>query len=166
MSERVLSALTEAGTTHANSTTEAVLASHAFAAGFWKAGKVVRVRGLAIVADQNSTDTLAIVTRFGSAALTGTAIGTTGNVDVADGDLCYVDAQLVCRSVDADGVGVIVATVATVLDAAGTALGAHGSVVGSVDTTASTYVSMTGDWSVAHADNQVAAHAFTVTELV
>ena len=163
MSFVVLSASTAAGTTHTNSTDEAVLASHTFPAGFWQAGKVVKARGLCTVPDQNSTDTLTIVARFGASALTGTAIGTTGNIDVADNDLALFDVELACRSVSA-GVAVIVATVACVLDAAGTALGAHGSVVSSVDTTAATYLALTGDWSVAHADNQVACQMFTVVE--
>ena len=151
-----------AGTTHTNSTDEAVLASCTFPANFWQPGKVVKARGLVTVPSTNSTDTLTVVARFGAAALTGTAIGTTSELDVANDDLVVADIELVCRSVGS--AGVIVATVLLSEDAAGTAAGAHGSVVSSVDTTAATYLALTGDWSVAHADNQCAAQSFTVLE--
>lgn len=151
-----------AGTTLTNSTTETVLASKAFPANFWQPGKVVKARALVTVPSTNSTDTLTVVARFGAAALTGTAIGTTGALDVANDDLCVVDVELVCRSVGIEGV--IVATVLLSKDAAGTAAGASGSVVSSVDTTAATYLGITGAWSVANAGNQCAVQALTVVE--
>ena len=159
---KLISALSAAGTTHTNSTDEAVLASHAFPAHFWQPGKVVKVRALCTVDSSNSTDTLTVVARFGAAALTGGAIGTTSALDVADDDLCVCDIELFCRT--GGSAGVIVATVLLSEDAAGTAAGAHGSVVTAVDCTAATYVAITGDWSVAHADNQVTAQSFTVSE--
>jgi len=151
-----------AGTTHTNSTDEAVLASATFPAGFWQAGKVVKARALVTVGSSNSTDTLTVVARFGAAALTGTAIGTTSALDVADNDLVVADIELECRS--AGTAGVIVATVLLSEDAAGTAAGAHGQVISSVDTTAATYVSITGDWSVASASNQCTAQGLNVFE--
>ena len=151
-----------AGTTHTNSIVEAVLSSYEFPANFWQVGKVVKARCLATVGSSNSTDTLTVVARFGAAALTGTAIGTTTALDVANADLCVVDVELVCRTVGASGV--IVATVLISQDAAGTAAQGHGSVVTAIDTTAATYFGLTADWSVAHADNQVTAQSLSVFE--
>ncbi len=158
----VIYAQAAAGTTHTNSTDEAVLCSATFPANFWQAGKVVKARALVTVDSSNSTDTLTAVARFGAAALTGTAIGTTSALDVADADLVVCDVELFCRT--GGSAGVIVATVLMSEDAAGTAAGAHGSVVTAVDCTAATYVSVTGDWSVAHADNQATAQSFVVLE--
>lgn len=159
---KLISAMVAAGTTHTNSTDEAVLASHEFPAGFWQAGKVVKARGLVTVDSSNSTDTLTVSARFGAVALTGTAIGATSALDVADNDLVVADIELVCRSTGS--AGVIVATVLLSEDAAGTAAGAHGQVLSSIDTDAATYLALTGDWSVANASNQVTAQALNVFE--
>ncbi len=164
MAERLLSVLTSAGTTHTNSTDEAVLASHTFPADFFDAGKVIRFRALCVVPDQNSTDTLTINARFGGTTLTGTAFLTTGAVDVADADIAVLEGELVCRSIGS--AGAFVGHGACVLDAPGTALVADGEVLSSIDTTAALYLEITGDWNVAHADNQVACQSFTVTEIV
>lgn len=164
MAERILTALTSAGTTHTNSTDEAALASHTFPADFFDEGKVIRFRALCVVADQNSTDTLTVNARFGGTTLTGTAFITTGAVDVADGDIAYIEGELVCRSTGSTGA--FVGLGSCVLDAPGTATVADGEVLSSIDTTAALYLEITGDWSVAHADNQVACQSFTVTELV
>jgi hypothetical protein len=150
------------GTTHTNSTDEAVLASYAFPANFWQVGKVVKARALVSCASTNGTDTATVVARFGAAALTGTSIGTSTALDVANGDLNVIDVELVCRSVGS--AGVIVATVLLSQDAAGTAAQGHGSVVSSVDTTAATYLGITADWSAASASNQIAAQCLSVFE--
>lgn len=163
MSLRLLTALTAAGTTHANSTDEAVLASHAFAADFFRPGKVIRFRALCVVPDQNSTDTLTINARFGGTTLTGTAFITTGAVDVADADIAYIEGEIVCRSIGS--AGAFVGCGSAALDAPGTASVIDGEVMSSVDTTAALYLEITGDWSVAHADNQVACQSFTVEEI-
>jgi hypothetical protein len=151
-----------AGDTLTNSTAETVLGSVAFPANFWSPGKVVKARALVTIPSTNSTNTLQTRVRFGAAALTGAAIGTTSDLDVADDDLVVADVELVCRSVGS--AGVIVATVLVSEDAAGTAAGAHGSVVSSVDTTAATYLGVTGEWSAANASNQCAVQAMTAFE--
>lgn len=165
MSERILSFLSAAGSTLTNSTSATVLASHTFPAGFWQPGKVVRVRGLVKVPSTNSTDTLTLVTRLGAVAVSGTSLGTTGAVDVANDDIGVVLGEIVCLSITSAGVATVAYQVATVLDAAGTALTAHGSTKADLDNTAASYLAITGAWSVASASNQCAAHMFTVSEL-
>jgi hypothetical protein len=159
---KLISSLAAAGDTLTNSTDETVLASHEFPADFWQAGKVVRARALVTIPSTNSTNTLQTRVRFGAAALTGTAIGTTSDLDVADGDLVVADVELFCRT--AGSAGVIVATVLVSEDAAGTAAGGHGQVVSSVDTTSATYLGITGEWSAANASNQCAAQMLNVFE--
>jgi hypothetical protein len=164
MSMRLLSQSSAVGSTLTNATAETVLASYEFPANFWTAGKVVDVDALVTVPSTNSTDTLTVRGRFGAAALTGTAVCTTGAVDAVNGDIAPVKIRLACRSVT-NGVGVIVAIAQTVMDAPGTALGAHGQVLSSVDVTAKSYVGITGQWSVASASNQCANEMLVVSEI-
>ena len=81
-----------------NSTTETVLKSHLFPAGFWQVGKVVKARCCVRATATNGTDTLAILPRLGAAALTGTSLGGQAALDVANDDICVLDIELVCRS--------------------------------------------------------------------
>lgn len=159
------------GTEHENTTTEGPLHQHAFPAGFWKAGKVVEFEFGAIVNDNNSTDTLTCLIRFGADGSTlanDTAIATSAAVDVADGDVHVARGTLVCRSVTAAGVAVLVGQVfMNDPDATGTiAVDGYGPVViSSVNTLAATYLTYAADWSVAHADNEVACALAIVKEL-
>ena len=159
---QLISVQSAAGDTLTNATAETVLGSHTFPANFWRPGKVVKARALVTIPATNSTDTLTGRVRFGAAALTGTAIAATSALDVANDDLIVADVELVCRSVGS--AGSIVATVLLSEDAAGTAAGARGQVVASVDTTAATYLGVTGEWSVANAGNQCALQALTILE--
>lgn len=154
---------TAAGTAHTNSTDEAVLGSVEFPANWWQAGKVVRARAVVRVTDNNSTDTLTLYARFGAAALTGTAFYTSAAVDSADSDIAVLDIELVCRDSDSSSTFVTSAFGCNP-DAAGEAADVHASLISSVDCTASTYLGITGDWSVAHADNSVQLESLTVYE--
>lgn len=164
MPYRCLKADVAAGTTHTNSTDEAVLASYTFPAGFWQAGKTVHAHCLLVIADNNSTDTLTVKVRLGPTTLTGTAIATSSAVDSADADVCVVDIWLTCR--DADSSGTIITSVTmNDPDAGGQAVEGYGVAVASLDLTAAQRLEVTGDWSVAHADNQVASQQWIVTEI-
>jgi hypothetical protein len=159
----LLYALLAAGTVHSNSTDEAVLGSYEFPRGFWQAGKVVRGRALVRTTSSNATDTLTVYLRFGAVALTGTAVVTTGAVDQANGDGCVIDFEFVCR--DADDSSEIVATAyAPDPDADGIAVKSYFELLTGVDTEASTYLAVTADWSVAHADNDVYLESLTIYE--
>lgn len=162
---RVLQIDTAQGTTHTNSTDEAVLASYSAAANFFQPGKTLHLRGYVRVLDNNSTDTLTVRVRVGGTTLTGTAIATSTAVDVADDDICAFDIALTCR--DADDSGTLACSVfMNDPDASGQGVEAYASEVGSLDFTAELLVEVTGDWSVAHADNQVASQQLIVTEIV
>lgn len=147
-----------------NTVTETVLKSHLFPAGFWQVGKVVRARIGVRATATNSTDTLAVLARLGAAALTGTSLGGQAALDVANDDVCVLDVELICRT--AGSSGVIVATMLTAKDAAGTVAGGQVVVVSSLDLTADTYLGFTGQWSVANAGNSCLADCLTVYEAV
>lgn len=150
------------GDTLTNSTDEAVLRSHTFPANFWHEGKVVDIVGSVYVADQNSTDTLTVDLKLGDTTLTGTDLASSGAVDVADGDACPFRVRLVCT---ADGSAGVIEAVAWIgSDAAGTSPFAQATIVSSLDTTGALLFEVTGDWSVAHADNQCACRFMTVEE--
>lgn len=151
-----------AGDTLTNSTVETVLASHVFPANFWHVGKVVDLCGAVYVADNNSTDTLTVDLKLGATTLTGTDLATSGAVDVADADACPFRVRLVCTTAGSAGVIESVAWIGS--DAAGTAPFAQYTSVSSLDTTGALRFEVTGDWSVAHADNQCAAKFLTVEE--
>ena len=102
--------------------------------------------------------------RGGAAALTGTSLGGQAALDVANDDVCVLDVELICRT--AGSSGVIVATMLTAKDAAGTVAGGQVVVVSSLDLTADTYLGFTGQWSVANAGNSCLADCLTVYEAV
>lgn len=168
MAFTLLSSLEALGAEHENTTTEAVLdgASYTFPANFWRPGKVVHWEAIVEVIDNNSTDTLTPVVYLGTATLT-TAVASFGAVDVADTDLLHLTGTITCHAVD-DSSGVLISIVR------GSDLGASGASTGledhysrqtSVDTTASWLLEIGVDWSVAHADNEVACAMFNVIEV-
>lgn len=162
---RLLSVDVADGTTHTNSTDEAVLASYTFPANSWQAGKVYEFVAACEVPDNNSTDTLTLRVRIGGTTLTGTAIFTSGAVDSADGDIAVIRGTLVVRDADSSST-VAYAVLGSNPDAATIAAGAHAGTVASLDATAAIYLELTADWSVAHADNQVNSLIFNVYEVV
>ncbi len=163
---RLLSAAVAQGTEVENTTTEGVLASYTFEENFFKKGKVVHFEALVKVLDNNSTDTLVVRARLGGTTLTGTAIVTTSAVDVSDDDICVVRGSLVCRDNPTASGTIVAMAEANDPDAAGQATESYGAVVSSLDLTADLLLEITAEWSVAHADNEVAAEAFNVFEVV
>jgi hypothetical protein len=160
---KLLSVETAAGTAHTNSTDEAVLGSYTFPAYFWQPGKVVKARAAVRATATNSTDTLTCYVRFGAAALTGTAIYTSAAVDVADDDIFVADIQITCRDADASST-LVCSVIGCNPDATGEAADIEFTIVSTVDTTAATYLGITGDWSVASASNSCQLEALSVFE--
>lgn len=147
----LLYSATAASTAHTNTTTEALFdKNYTIPANFLKVGDVIRVKAQAIATVTNSTDTLTLVLYIGG--LTGTAIITTGAVDVANGDIGYIEADIVIRTVGASGTFVATGT---------QALGVPGTVTAkpwlkastTIDTTAAQQIGIGADWSVASASN-------------
>jgi hypothetical protein len=152
MSQRLVSVLTAAGTAHAASTAEAVLASVSLPANFFQAGQVCRLRAAVLATATVSTDTLTVVVRVGGTTLTGTVCASSGAVDVADNDVVIVDLQFTVRSVGTAGV--------VIVDGFCTAAGAEGTVTARAayqslapDTTAALLVELTADWSTTSANS-------------
>ena len=119
-------------------------------ANMLRAGDVIRVRAQVIATATNSTDTLTIKAYIGGTS--GTAIVTTGAVDVADGAIGYIEFDLVIRTIGSTGT----------LVAAGTqGLGAVGTVTAkpfllastAIDTTASKELCLSGQWSTTSGGN-------------
>jgi hypothetical protein len=163
---KLLSRLTAAGTVLTNTTDEGVLASYEFPADFFVPGKVISGRAFVRVVSANSTDTLTLKARLGPVALTGTAFYESTAINAEAEDISVLSFELVCR--DADASSTIVATaIGSDPDAAGVATDAQAAIIGSLDLAgASQYLAITGDWSVAHADNQVQIESLTIYEAV
>lgn len=135
---------------HENTTTEAAFdKSYTIPANVLTAGTVIHVVGQAYVVDNNSTDTLTLALKIGT-----TTVAVTAAVDVADGDIGYFDAWITIRTAGASGT--LVATGVQGLGVPGTVT-AKPFLLGStaVDTTATQLISVTADWSAAHADDEV-----------
>ena len=148
------------GTTHTNSTTEAVLASATIPAYAMQAGYRIQFVGKVLVPSSNSTDTLTLNVRLGNTTLTGTVVWTSGAVDVANDDVGWVRGEVVFR--DSDSASVWHGGAVGCLDAIGTAAVFSAGTATDYDATAAGVIQLTGDWSVAHADNQCAAAVWSV----
>jgi hypothetical protein len=161
---RVKTIGTGEGTEHENTTTEGTIARKQFTADELQVGQVWDFHCAVVVNDNNSTDTLTLAIRFGtsSTVTSNTAIGTSAAVDSADADFAVIwgriEVQTATRVVisgflsaaDAANVEKACAFYAPFTIAAGTA---H-------------VLDITADWSVAHADNEVAAAGFHVLQMV
>lgn len=112
-----------------------------------RVGDIIRVRAQAIATATNSTDTLNVILRLGT-----TDVLATGAVDVANGDIGFIDADIVVRTIGASG---------TMVAAGHTALGVPGTVTSkpklmastALDTTAAQSVNVTATWSTNNAGN-------------
>lgn len=123
--------------------------SHTIPANSLQPGDIIRVRAQAIATATNATDTLDLQLRLGT-----TDILATGAVDVATGDIGYIEADIVIRTIGAGG---------TMVAAGAVALGVPGTVTAkpkllastALDTTAATTVNVSATWSAANAGNSV-----------
>jgi len=155
-----------AGTVLTNTTDETALFEHAFAADLLEAGDVVEFWAQGLVIDQNSTDTLTIAIRFGATATavaSRTLVITSPAIDVADNDIFVVNGRITVRTAGASGT-MVGSGLGQGPDAGSTVALSWADVMASsaLDTTVANTISVTGDWSVAHADNQVRADQFSV----
>jgi len=164
MSYKVRTFSTAEGTEHENTTTEGSIARHLFGAGELLPGKIYGFECGVVVNDNNSTDTLTLALRFGTSATvtSNTAIATSGAVDVADADVGLVKGTLHVQSATRIVFHVQIADP----DAIGTiTLDNHGPVLFTSAAETAYYLDVTADWSVAHADNEVAAMSWAVWEI-
>lgn len=165
MSSRIVHLALAEGAEHENTTTEGSLARYAFPAGALTPGKVYDFECGVVVNDNNSTDTLTLAVRFGSSSTvtSNTAIATSAAVDVADADVAIVRGSIHCQS----ATRLVFFVEMAEPDAIGTiTMKNQGPVLFTSVANTAYYLDVTGDWSVAHADNEAAAMAFSVTERV
>jgi hypothetical protein len=165
MPERLTQIASGEGTEVENTTTEGSLYRKVFAKNELQPGKVYRMLVPVNVNDSNSTDTCALGVRFGSsdAPASNTACGVSPAIDAADNDRGLVEAILEVHSTTrAICYGWI-----SPLDAANVE-DAHsfGPVVLTIAPDTAYNWDATAVWSVAHADNEVAAIGGHVSELV
>lgn len=115
----------------------------------FRIGDVIKVRAVCRVVDNNSTDTLTLKLYVGTEEIV-----STGAVDVADGDVGYIDAEIVVRVLGSSGK----------LSGGGVhALGVPGTVTAkpffkseaTEDISGAVPITVKATWSVAHADNEV-----------
>lgn len=124
-----------------------------------KAGDVLVIRAQAIATATNSTDTLTLKLKIGSTVIIATAA-----VDVANGDVGYVDCILIVRTIGATGT--IVASGVQGLGVPGTVTAKPFLLASSVvDTTAALAITVTATWSVANAGNSCRLDCLTVHRL-
>ena len=145
-----------ASTTITNTTVETAFSNGVVTipANACAAGTVFKVFAQGIAPATNGTDTLVVRLRFGAAGVGATIVAVTPTVDVANDDIWTIDARVTVRTIG--GTGTFVGAGHAALGAAGTAT-VRGRSVGSsaLDTTAARNLTVTAQWSVANANNQV-----------
>ncbi len=112
-------------------------------------GDIIHVRAQGIVTSSNSTDTLTVKLKCGTEVVV-----SSGAVDVADDDIFYIDAVVIVRVAGETG---------KIVGAGTVALGVEGTVTAkpfklaeaTEDLSDDVDITITADWSVAHADNSV-----------
>ena len=150
----------EAGTLleHENSTDALDIASYSIPADKLQVGDIVRIKAFCTVVDQNGSDTLTPILKFG-----GTAIATGAALDVADSDIVYAWADVHVTTEGSAGTMTAIAEIRT--DANGGTSVTAATNLTSKDTTSALDVVLNVDWDAAHADNEVRIDTFSV-ELV
>ena len=152
-----------AGTSHENSTTETAMSSFTIPADTLVAGSTIRLWAAGIVEDNNSTDTLTMYVRLGTSATTASneAVFTSTAVDVADNDIYCIHGLIQIRTAGSSGTAVAMFSFQDP-DAAGTAPAWQYKASFTVDTTSANFLQISGDWSVAHGDNEANSEMFVV----
>jgi len=150
----------EAGTgrEHENSTDAADLFSYMIPANKLEVGDIVRIKVFCTVVDNNSTNTLTPILKFG-----GTAIATGAALDVDDDDIVYAWADVHVTATGSSGTMTAISEMRT--DALGATVVIGQTALTSKDTTGTLAVALNVDWSAAHADNEVRIDAVSI-ELV
>jgi hypothetical protein len=152
-----------AGTSHENSTDEGTLSVFTIPANTLVAGSTIRFYAAGIVEDNNSTDTLKTLIRLGTSTTdrSNTEVFSSAAVDVADADIYCWQGMIQIRTSGSSGTAVAMASFQDP-DASGTAPKWNYKASFTVDTTSALRLAVTGDWSVAHADNEANSEIFVV----
>lgn len=107
--------------------------------------------------DNNGTDTLLVKSYLGTAvANTGVVLGSSGALDVADGDIGVCTGWGMVHTFGGASTGILVGGSVSIPETAGTMVGTtFGAVEAQLDFTADMYLCVMATWSGAHADNEV-----------
>ncbi len=136
--------------------------TYTFAADQLKVGDVIKIYGQVIATATNSTDTLTVKVYFGN-GLSGTAIGTSGALDVANNDICIFDITLIIRTVGATGT--FVASGFITIGVPGTATVKTYAIASTTfDSTGTMVVTPSATWSSTNAGNSCRLDALTVSQ--
>ena len=140
---------TEAGTgrEHENSTDDLDIFSYYIPANKLEVGDIVRIKVFGTVVDNNSTNTLTPILKFG-----GTAIATGAALDVDDDDIVYAWADVHVTAIGSSGTMTAISEIRT--DALGAVHVIGQTALTSKDTTGTLQIVLNVDWSAAHADNE------------
>ncbi len=122
------------------------------------AGSVLRVKASGIVLDQNSTNTCVLRLKAGTETIL-----TTAALQIADNDQFMIMADIVIREVGETGK--LVAVAGQAYDAAGDAFDVNNKAEATEDMTAGLTLSLTAQFSAAHADNQIRLEILEVEHL-
>lgn len=152
-----------AGTSHENTTDEGTLSVFTIPANTLVAGSTIRFYAAGIVEDNNSTDTLKTLIRLGTSTTdrSNTEVFSSAAVDVADDDIYCWQGMIQIRTSGSSGTAVAMASFQDP-DASGTAPKWNYKASFAVDTTSALRLAVTGDWSVANADNECNSEIFVV----
>lgn len=158
MSLRVIQIATGEGAEHENTTTENTILRKTWAPYELSVGSTYPFTCAINVNDENSTDTNTVAIRFGTTSATpasNTACGSSAAVDGVDNDFAVIIGFLeVQTSTRAVCYGFLSAN-----DAANVEKACAFMKVLTIDRTVTNYLDVTIDFSVAHADNEIAAVA-------
>ena len=130
--------------------------SYSLPANFLQVGDVIKIKGWAVVSAHASTDTLTVKLYLGTVTIV-----TTAAVDAAVGDIVWVDATVIVRTIGATG---------TVVAAGTQGNGVPGTVTAkpfflastTLDSTIASIIRASATWSATSATNTVALQGLTV----
>jgi hypothetical protein len=130
--------------------------SYTIPANTLQAGDVIRIKAQVIATATNSTDTLVVTLKIG-----GTTVIATTALDVANGDLGYIEADIVIRTVGASGT--LVGTGVWNTGVPGTATTRAFLLASTaIDTTATQAITVSSTWSVQDVGNSSRLDILTV----
>jgi len=119
-------------------------------------GDVIEIRGQVFVEDQNGSDTLTLLLKFGTETLL-----TSGAVAVSDNDIWDFHTFVTIRTLGGSGTAKAVSHY-TALDATATAVLANYLVAFTEDISGDVVIAVNADWSAAHGDNEAQLDSFVV----
>jgi hypothetical protein len=168
VAERYVSWDLAAGTAVTNTTTEGQTTKATLFANTIKAGTIVKFSGIVHVTAQNSTDTIVVRVRLGTAALpaSNTALGATTAVDAEVDDQVFIDGWILFRDDPSATANAVWGLTMNNCDATGQATRSFfGGQCVTFDTTVDLNLQLSVTWSVADPGNSARSEALIVSHI-